>query len=113
MTLKKAISIFCIVIFNLTNALAYSETIVSEPVSLIHRYLINYLFSFIWKNIFYLISQDKITSAAKSVMIPIPCILFDLRLRELIFKKIMEQASNKCHSNEHGYGYLRIQELIH
>ena len=52
MTLKKAISIFCIVIFNLTNALAYSETIVSEPVSLIHRYLINYLFSFIWKNIF-------------------------------------------------------------
>ena len=61
------------------------------------------------------ILQDRLTSAARfeSVLVPIPCILIDLDLTEVIITKIMEQASNKCHSNKHGYGYLRIQELIH
>ena len=105
MTMRKSISIFCI-IFNLTNALAYSE-----PVSLIYLqslYLI-IIHSFLCKFIF---SQVKMTSTVKfdrlkfeSVTIPIPCILFDLGLTELIIKRVIEQASNQCHSNVYGYGY--------
>ena len=32
---------------------------------------------------------------------------------EVIISKIMEQASNKCRSNDHGYGYQRVPRLIH
>ena len=104
MTMRKSISIFCI-IFNLTSALAYSE-----PVSLIYlQSLFLIIHSFLCKFIF---SQVKMTSTVEfdrlkfeSVMIPIPCILFDLGLTELIIKRIIEQASNQCHSNVYGYRY--------
>jgi hypothetical protein len=49
------------------------------------------------------------TTKLETVMLPIPCMLFDLRLRQLIIKLVVKEASNKCHSNNH----QRITELIH
>ena len=43
------------------------------------------------------------------VMIPIPCMLFDLKLRQLIIKLAVEESSNQCQSNKR----QRIIELIH